>query len=346
MTVQGHGWDDNTGFPAFRNMVINGGFDVWQRGTSFTAASLTSPYYTADRWITVRGGLAAGATWSRQTSDLTGFNYFMRCQRDNANTGTANVHASTTFETINIKRLQGKVLTLSFWARAGANYSSASSALKAQIAVGTGTDSNYLMTGFTSGSLLLDSTVTLTTSWQRFTLTTSSALLTTHNQLGINFFNTPVGTAGANDYFDITGVQLEAGSVASPFEFEPFETTLRKCMRYYEKSYRQDVNPGTNQSSFPTIVQEVPFITGFTQTDGWGLARILFTVPKRTGPTVTLYNESGTINTATQIIGTTASTLTNPTIAGNDKGFMFQGGVAAGGSAVKIVYHYTANAEL
>jgi hypothetical protein len=341
MTVQGHGWDDNTGYPAFRNLIINGGFDVWQRGTSFTAASLTSPYYTVDRWITVRGGLAAGATWSRQTSDLTNFNYFMRCQRDSGNTSTANIHASTSFETVNIKRLQGKVLTLSFWAKAGANYSSASSSFKAQIAVGTGTDSNYLITGFTSSSLLLDSTVTLTTSWQRFTVTTSSALLTTHNQLAINFFNTPVGTASAADYVDITGVQLEAGPVATPFEFEPFETTLRKCQRYYEKSYSVGTVPGTNtnEGSF--------FIWNSTQSDALAGVYQKFAVNKRTKPTTIFYwTPSGTAGSWDYLRSGTSGVAAVTLLDSGETGFSAYHNTGGANTTCRSAGHWTCSAEL
>lgn len=337
MTVQGHGWDDNIGFPAFRNVIINGGFDVWQRSTDATANTVSGTFYAAaDRWQTWLGS-ATNIRYQRVTG--TNNTYAYRIQRASGSTVATNTQITQGIEQANAVKLAGKTVTLSFYGKAGANFSSSS--LSARIYTSTSGDINLINTG---GTIQGTNTVSLTTTSTRYTVTAtipSNALF-----VGVNFIVNWTGTAGANDWFELENVQLEIGSIVTPFEFEPYETTLRKCMRYYEKSYRQDITPGTNQSSFPTIVQEVPFITGFTQTDGWGLARILFTVPKRTGPTVTLFNESGTINTATQIIGTTSSTLTNPIIMGNDKGFMFQGGVAAGGSAVKIVYHYTASAEL
>lgn len=240
MAVIGHGYDDNVGAPAFRNVIINGGFDVWQRGTSFVMP-LASPYYGADRWQMNRLGLGSGATYSRVATDLTGFTYHARCQRDSGNTGTGALYLDTSFETVNVRRLQGKYLTLSFWAKAGANYSATSNALSVQLWYGTGTDSNYAITGFTGATTALSSNATLTTSWTRFSFTTSAVLPTTATQLAVRIFSSHTGTAGAADYYDITGVQLEAGSVATPFEFEPFETTLRKCQRYYYKSYPQNV---------------------------------------------------------------------------------------------------------
>jgi hypothetical protein len=56
------------------------------------------------------------------------------------------------------------------------------------------------------------------------------------NQIGLNIQYIPVGTAGANDYFDITGIQLELGSVATPFEVRPGSVELGLCHRYYEYS--------------------------------------------------------------------------------------------------------------
>lgn len=370
MTVIGHGYDDNVGAPAFRNVIINGGMSVAQRNTS-VASITTGGYYTADRWNLGTDGTFGTWTQSVENDAPTGSglrkSLKMLCTVARA---SLSANDALVFE----QKLEGqnvqhfvkgtssaKAMTVSFWVKSNvtglyavrlrddtnsrhicATYTISSSGTWEKKTVTFVGDSTGIINNDNASGLVMQFWLVAGSTYAGGTLATSWAT--------INNANCAVGqtnTASAiNNYWQITGVQLEAGSVATPFEFEPFETTFRKCQRYYEKSYSYSVVPGTNQSSFPTIVQEVPFITGFTQTDGWGLARILFNVPKRTGPIVTVYNESGTINTATQIIGTTAGTLTNPTIAGNEKGFMFQGGVAAGGSAVKIIYHYTANAEL
>jgi hypothetical protein len=220
-----------------RNLVVNGGFDVWQRATSATTS--TADYYgPADRWQTVRLSSDNQRTFSRQpvtSSDtpVSGFTYFMRCQRDAATVATNSILMATSFETTSVRRTQNKYVTLSFFARAGANYSAASGFLRAFITTGTGTDGRLITGSFTSPTTLVDSNNVLTTSWKRFTVTTSAPVGSTVTQMGVSFQFTPVGTAGASDYYDVTGVQLEAVSAPSDFEFEPLETTLRKCQRYY-----------------------------------------------------------------------------------------------------------------
>jgi hypothetical protein len=101
---------------AGKNCVINGGFDIWQRGTS-VAASTTA--FLADRWRAYRN--AAGATFSRQSSGLTGIQYCQRVQRDNANTFTNGISSWYTSESADAYRFAGQTVTLSFYARAGAN---------------------------------------------------------------------------------------------------------------------------------------------------------------------------------------------------------------------------------
>jgi hypothetical protein len=71
---------------AGRNFLINGGMDIWQRGTTVAFAA-TSPFL-ADRFQCNRQGNVGGATASRQTASLTGFLYSLRVQRDSGNTST------------------------------------------------------------------------------------------------------------------------------------------------------------------------------------------------------------------------------------------------------------------
>jgi len=219
---------------AGKNCVINGGFDVWQRGTSFTGVS---PYYSADRWMGSRAGAVAGGTWSRQltndTTNLPNIQYCIRIARNSGNTSTALLETTTNFETVNTIEYKGQQVTLSYYARKGANYSGGS--LTAILATGTGTDEN-LVFGYTGEANPISASATLTTTWQRFTAT--GTIATSANEMAIDFRWTPTGTAGANDYVEITGVQLELGSVATTFARNgaTYQAELAACQRYY---YRQ-----------------------------------------------------------------------------------------------------------
>jgi hypothetical protein len=220
--------------PSASNPVLNSAMQVWQRGTSIAC---TTTSYTADRWQGYRA--VAGSTVSRQvtgdTTNLPNIQYAARVQRDSANTSTAAIQFNQYFESVNSIPFAGKTVTLSFYARKGANYSEAASALGVYLVTGTGTDQNYI-TGYTGSATVGNLGATLTTTWQRFTFTGTVA--STATEMCILTSYTPVGTAGAADYYDITGVQLDIGSVALPFRTyaATIQGELAACQRYYWRS--------------------------------------------------------------------------------------------------------------
>lgn len=221
--------------PKTQNAVYNSGFDVWQRGTSIgTGNGAAGVNYTADRWQSV---MTAGAmTTSRQatgdTTNLPNIRYCARVQRDSGSTNTNGINLIQTLETTDSIRFTGQTITFSFYARAGANFSSASNALLVSLYYGTGTDQNVIYT-FTGSTAVINTTKTLTTTWQRFTAT--ATVPTASTEIGYWFNYTPSGTAGANDYFEVTGVQLETGSVATPFNrmSGTIQGETSACQRYY-----------------------------------------------------------------------------------------------------------------
>ena len=222
---------------AGKNAVLNSNFSVWQRGTSGTANSFSAGAgYNADRW---QNYSVNALTVSRQvTGDTTNLPFIQYCARVQRNSGQTSTNAMTmgqSIETVNSVNYAGKPITFTFYARAGANFSSASNALSATLYSGTGTDGNIL-TGFTGSASVATGTATLTTTWQRFTFTGTVA--STATQLGIYLAYTPVGTAGANDWYEITGVQLEVGSVATPYapNGATYQAELAACQRYYYRS--------------------------------------------------------------------------------------------------------------
>jgi hypothetical protein len=215
---------------AGKNDIINGGFDIWQRGTANTT---TASVYTADRW---QKGAATSYGISRQTtSDTTNLptiQYCARSQRTNASAVTTANELGYSIESVNSTAYAGQAVILSFYARAGANMTN-SNALVGAIYSGTGTDQNIMTTGLTGQAIVATSTKTLTTTWQRFTVT--GTVGATATQLALYFSYTPTGTAGANDYYEITGVQLELGSTATVFSRAggTIQGELAACQRYY-----------------------------------------------------------------------------------------------------------------
>jgi hypothetical protein len=232
------------------NPVINGCMDIWQRGTSLAVTSSSYSYFSADRWQTYRG--STGGTISRQatndTTNLPNVQYCMRVQRDSGTTSTSFLQTMNNFESVNSIPYAGKTVTFSFYARAGANYSAASNRLTAFMVTGTGTDQNANY-GFTNGASINVIQATLTTTWQRFTAT--ATLPSTTTQIATGFEFTPTGTAGANDYFEITGLQVDLGSVALPVRRNgaTIQGELAACQRYYETGRKEIWSGNTTNAS-------------------------------------------------------------------------------------------------
>jgi hypothetical protein len=216
---------------AGKNFVINGGMDIWQRGTSVASTGNT---YTADRFQTWSIGGAATTTSRQTTSDTTNLpsiQYCARVQRNSGQTITSAIAYQSTIETINSIPLVGKTIVISFYARAGSNFSATSNALTFLVAYGTGTDEN--IASFTGSATVVSSTATLTSTWQRFQAT--ATVPTTATELAFQSYYTPTGTASTNDYFEITGIQLELGAIATAFSRTGgnIQGELAACQRYF-----------------------------------------------------------------------------------------------------------------
>jgi len=234
---------------AGKNAIINGGFDIWQRGTSIT---MSSTAYTADRWNGYRS--VAGGTVTRQatgdTTNLPNIQYCARVSRDSGNTATTSLYFGQSVETSNAIPYAGKAITFSFYARKGANYSPTSSALIAGLYSGTGTDQNNTTGSYTGFATVAENTATLTTTWQRFTYTGTFAATAT--EFCVQFAMAPTGTAGAADYFEVTGVQVELGSTATTFSRAgaTIQGELAACQRYYVRFNNNANNTPLTTSGF------------------------------------------------------------------------------------------------
>lgn len=240
-----------------RNVVINGAMNVWQRGTNTGTLGVGGGSYVGpDRWWFYNNGFTT--TMSQQLCGAT-LPQFRNCLRIQRTAGQTSIVSSVFFspqETINSVRLAGKNATLSFYARASSGISS-TTALVVSVWTGTGTDQSNLGGGAYTGSANpISSSPTLTTSWQRFTAT--GVISSTATEVGVQIGFIPAGTAGASDYFEITGIQLEEGSVATPFEHEDYSTTLLKCQRYYFRSFCNYLLGAVRDANLPYFTKQFP----------------------------------------------------------------------------------------
>jgi len=296
----------------FRNRIINGAmvFDQRNAGASVTPASGT---YTLDRWLTYQSvaskfsvqqnagavtppvgfGNYLGATSLSSYAVLSGDYYLIQQMIEGFNTvdlafGTANA----------------KTVTLSFWV-----YSSL-----------TGTFGGVLNNSAGNRSYPFTYTISTANTWEQKTITvagdTSGTWIGATNGIGLmvrfglgvgttysgtagawagaTYFSATgatsvVGTNGATFY--ITGVQLEAGTTASPFEYRQYGTELALCQRYYENNYSTGYAVGSAQS-YPYNVGQ--FVNGYTSASGQKFQTANFLVQKRTNqPTNTFYDAAG-----------------------------------------------------
>lgn len=233
---------------SLRNAVIGGDFGTnpWQRTTSFTSIAGTATY-TADRFFAV-GGASSSIAVSRQTgTPVSGFAAHARVGRSEANANTAPIYFGQVLTSAASTRFQGLPFVLSFWARKGAGFSDANSALSVVVATGTGSDettqnfASLTWTNYTAATLYgssgnATSQIGITSAFARYAL--AGAVPLTATQIGFKIGYTPVGTA-ASDYFEIAGVQLEqmpqGGIQPTPFEWRPSPMERTLCQHYYYK---------------------------------------------------------------------------------------------------------------
>lgn len=273
----------------FRNKIINGNFDVWQRGTSL--ASGTGERYLADRFA----NYSAGSTYtaSQQSFALGQTNvpgepvYFHRTVVTSV-AGTNN-HCILEQKIESVRTLAGRTATLSFYAKADAAKNIAVEIF--QDFGSGGSPSTYVTTHVTK--------VSLTTSWQKITATVNIPSISgktvgtngNHALRVIFFFDAGSGfnlrtnsLGHQSGTFDIARVQLEEGLVATPFEERFMGTELALCWRYTISSEQAITanSPYTSSSSvsdlvanvtFPVMMRATPSITLGTQTTpGAGIA--------------------------------------------------------------------------
>ena len=217
---------------AGRNLVINGDFSNWQRGTTFTSPSFAD--YTADRFKNTNYNVAP-TTYSitRQNfatadapANLAESGYFFR-------SSLTTIGSTTVYDTCS-QRIEGvmnsgAIMTLSFYAKSDSS--------RSQSVTGA---QNFGSGGSAEVTSLTSTSFTTTTAWQRFTFTFTIGS-TSGKTIGTSpyfyFFLRQACASGS--VLDVTGVQLEYGSVATPFQTASGSLggELQLCQRYYYRVY-------------------------------------------------------------------------------------------------------------
>jgi hypothetical protein len=213
-------------FVAGKNKIINGDFGVWQRGTSFTFSG--SSGYSSDRWVVDGDRTSMGATQQTFTpgaAPVAGYEgqFFLRWSP-----GTSGTFSNLQTRLEDVRTFAGQTVTLSYWAKCS---------------TGTLTNEPYYLQRFGSGgspdNAAALATSTITTTWTRFsqtftvpsisgkTIGTSSSLIILPVRLG----------SGTTTTVDVWGVQLEAGSIATPFQTATgtIQGELAACQRYFNR---------------------------------------------------------------------------------------------------------------
>ena len=251
-----------------RNRIINGAMGVAQRGTSF--ASPANGSYTLDRFFVNWTG-AAPATVA-QIAGPTGYQYAIQITGAASNTALS---INQNIESNNIADLASTTVTLS-------------ATILASTAQTVGWAAYYptAIDNYTSKTLIASGS---------FSVLTTSAIYSTQISLPANAANglqivilPNNGGAFTSGTLTVTGIQIEPGSIATPFERKPFGQELMLCQRYF---FSTGVNAGFNE------IKMANYAAGNYLTS---LSTMFFPVSMRVVPTVT-YSVSATVNCSSLI---------------------------------------------
>ena len=316
----------------FKNYIINGNFDIWQyKDAGLTYPQASSGYGSDDRWNNANVGSTKTHSQVACTDTeraLFNASYFSRTAVTSVVASGNHVRKEQAIE--NVTKLAGKTVTLSFWAKADA---AKNIAIELVQTFGTGGSPSAYVYGIGAQN------IALTTTWQKKTITISipsivgktlgtDGIHTSATWLRFWFdanssYSVSTTLGQQSGTFDIAQVQLEEGSVATPFENRPYGLELSLCQRYYEVGL-----PQANGAGILRFCGNVTNTIGYTAT-------IAFKTVKRTSPTVVLTNvyTSGFAST---------STVVNSSIYG-----IAEDRAATGtNSSATFISSFTASAEL
>lgn len=290
-----------------KNLIINGDFEIAQRGTSFT--SVASGDYTLDRWVYFKVGTMvhditqdADTPTVAQAGRVIPKSILLDCTTAQASIGASDLLVlEQRIEGYNYLGIAAKTFNVSFWVK---------STKTGVFCVGLGNndpeDRSYIAEVTINSSDTWEfKTVTIAAppiagNWNyesqiglkvRFVLTAGSNFHTTPNIWQTASFlatsNQVNGVASVSDQFRLAGVQVEAGSVATEFEKRNIQQEIELCQRYYEKSYDLTINPGSAVSG------GIVYLRVGDATSGLMTIYSKYQTPKRALPIITLYDTAG-----------------------------------------------------
>ena len=226
------------------NLLINGGFDFWQRGTSFTTPNA---WYSADRWISTHVLSSGSITTSKNTfavgQTVTGdsTNYLKIAGTSAISSNNTSVILAQFIE--GVETLEGKTATLSFWAKTS-NVSGRQLGVEVYQNFGNGATAS-------TDVFVMGQQTDITNTWTQYTFTfdvdsINGKTIDGVSHLGLNIFAVAKGTSASgkgwteipdlgNDALEITQVKLEEGSNFTGWPQTDYSTELAKCQRYFFK---------------------------------------------------------------------------------------------------------------
>ncbi len=284
----------NLGQLGNRNLIINGAMQVAQRGTSATGVNSTQ-YVTVDRFNVVPTNLG---TWTvEQSTDAPdGFASSLKMTCTTAETSpiaAANCSIGHKIEAQNLQSLgyggsASKDITISFWVKSNKTGNASfeiqqkdnsNKQVTPQYSISSANTWEYktiTVGGDASGIINNDNGIGLFLRWwlnsgSDYTGGTNQTVYTAQDNTDRNASNLGVGGA-TSDYFAITGVQLEVGDTATPFEHRSYGDELARCQRYFQKItsgnlrfvVTRDNNSSTSAStiSLPVGLRASPTVSG------------------------------------------------------------------------------------
>jgi len=293
--------------------IINGNFNIWQRNTTSAISDVTVTY-VADRFYDYadkNGGTLPTITRSRQALTAGTLNNSFYCSRLTTNgagtsLGTASYHVYSQKIEYGTRMLAGagRSITISFWAKSTV----------ASKRIGVAVFQSYGTGGSPSATEVINGTnFTLTSTLTKYTATIALNTLSgktfgtnNNDNLEVLFYyawgstlQSRVGASSAETYVgsgdtDIAQVKVNSGTTALPFLPTSYETELRTCQAFYEKSYAIGTFAGSAGGNGGQ------WIIAITTN---ALQGIKFQTQKRVSPTMTLYSDTGTLSRATNTAG-------------------------------------------